>query len=96
MAANKEKLAADLISQISKDPSLMSKFQSDPMGTAKELAGTDLGADVLGLVGEEFGVNLGGAAAANTDTDATNSAEATNSAASGLMGMVGKILGGNK
>ncbi|MCH4157953.1 MAG: hypothetical protein LKF34_05070 [Acidaminococcaceae bacterium] len=99
MAANKEKLAADLIAQISKDPALMSKFQSDPMGTAKELAGTDLGADVLGLVGEEFGVNLGGAAAANTDaaaSDAATDAADTGSAASGLMGMVGKILGGNK
>jgi hypothetical protein len=66
------------------------------------LAGTDLGADVLGLVGEEFGVNLGGAAGANTNAEADSSTETTNStedagsAASGLMGMVGKILGGNK
>lgn len=96
MAANKEKLASDLIAQISKDPSLMSKFQSDPMGTLKELAGTDLGADVLGLVGDEFGMNLGGTTGSNTDTDATGDADAAGGAASGLMGMVGKILGGNK
>lgn len=93
MAANKQKLAADLIAQISKDPELLKKFQSDPAGTAKELAGTDLGSDVMGLVGEEFGVDLGGAAA-STDGDTAGTADS--GAASGIMGMVGKILGGNK
>ena len=96
MAANKEKLAADLIAQISSDPALMSKFQSDPMGTDKELAGTNLGADVLGLLGEEFGINLGGAAPTENAADATEGSEDAGSAASGLMGMVGKMLGGNK
>ena len=38
----------------------MSKFQSDSMGTAKELVGINLGADVLDLLGEEFGIDLGG------------------------------------
>lgn len=92
MAANKEKLAADLIAQISKDPSLLSKFQNDPMGTAKELAGTDLGADVLGLVGDEFGVNLGAPTASAGEDNQTESAENAGDAA-GIMGMVGKLFG---
>ena len=93
MAADKEKIVADLIAQISKDPELLKKFQSDPMGTANELAGTDIGSDVLGLVGQEFGVDLGGAAA-SAGGDAASDADG--GAASGIMGMVGKILGGNK
>ena len=45
---------------------------------------------------EEFGINLGGAAPTENAADATEGSEDAGSAASGLMGMVGKMLGGNK
>lgn len=92
MAVNKEKLAADLIAQISKDPALLSKFQNDPMGTIKELAGTDLGSDVLGMVGDEFGVNMGNPTASAGEDNQADSAENAGDA-NGIMGMVGKLFG---